>query len=250
MEKIIIPCLLALEFAALYFILIGYKVIHIGFVFACAVLAVLIFLTIGFPLYAKALGHFMTAHKITTGIISVVLAVLIAHPIVFSVRMANAMHNTTDTPDAVVVLGCQVIGTRPSTMLQARLVAAENYLKAHPDVICVVSGGQGENEQISEAQCMYNYLTENGIPAAQILMEDQSTSTEENLRFSKELLQSKGYATEKIAFATDGFHEYRVSLLAKDNGITAYAVSAKTDMRFVTSYWVREWLALAERFYL
>ncbi len=97
---------------------------------------------------------------------------------------------------------------------------------------------------------MYNYLTENGIPAAQILMEDQSTSTEENLRFSKELLQSKGYATEKIAFATDGFHEYRVSLLAKDNGITAYAVSAKTDIRFVTSYWVREWLALAERFYL
>ena len=82
-----------------------------------------------------------------------------------------------------VVLGCRVYGERASLSLVERLEAAYKYLEENPKARCVVSGGQGPGEDISEAECMYRWLVAKGIDGARIYKEDKSTSTEENIAF-------------------------------------------------------------------
>ena len=86
--------------------------------------------------------------------------------------------------DYVVVLGAGVNGTRPSLPLQERIDAAYDYLVAYPDAVCIVSGGQGNGENITEAQCMYNELTAMGIETDRIWLEQRATNTRDNIRFS------------------------------------------------------------------
>ena len=76
-------------------------------------------------------------------------------------------------------------------MLQERLDAALKYLDDHKDTICVLSGGKGSDESISEAECMYRYMTERGIDPTKLIREDKSTTTRENLLFSMELLAGR-----------------------------------------------------------
>ena len=109
----------------------------------------------------------------------------------------------------------------------------------------IVSGGKGSNEEISEAQCMYNYLTEKGIASDRIIMEDESTTTSENLEFSKKIIEEKGY-NKDIAIVTDGFHEFRASMLAKKVGLNPTgSVSADTPLYLLATYHFRETIAIA-----
>ena len=85
-----------------------------------------------------------------------------------------------DVPVTVVVLGCLVRGTSPSKSMRQRLNAAQRFLNEHPDAVCVLSGGQGEDEEIAEADCMYRELTAAGIAPERLYREDRSTSTREN----------------------------------------------------------------------
>lgn len=146
--------------------------------------------------------------------------------------------------DVAIVLGCKVNGTRPSLMLRQRLDAAYAYWTAHPDCLLVVSGGKGSNEDISEAACMYQYLTDKGVPADRILQEDRSASTRENLRFSKELLVEQGYMPKKIALVTNEFHQLRAGMIAKDCGWSVSSIPARTEAWLIPTYWVREWLGI------
>ena len=133
-------------------------------------------------------------------------------------------------------------------MLSRRIQAAYEKLEADPALIAVVSGGQGSNEDISEAQCMYNELTRMGIASERIILEPQSTSTSENLRFSKTLLDEHGI-TGSLYLATDGYHELRAQILAKKEGLPACApASAYTSWYLLPTYWVREWFGLAHAF--
>ncbi len=180
-----------------------------------------------------------------------VLALLLAAGIGFagfcSVRMAQYYQNPPKTPCTVVVLGCKVRGTIPSLMLQRRLEAASAYLQANPEVLCIVSGGKGAGEDISEAQAMQTYLLAKGIPAERILLEDRSTDTQENLQFSKAILNEKGLPN-RITIITDGFHQYRAHRMAEEMGLESWSVSGKTRRILIPTYWVREWMALLEQF--
>ena len=91
----------------------------------------------------------------------------------------------------MIVLGCGVNGDRPSLMLTERLDAAYDYLNTHEEVVCILSGGQGKGENISEAECMYRSLTEKGIARDRLYKEDRSTSTRENLLYSKKIIEEK-----------------------------------------------------------
>ena len=93
-----------------------------------------------------------------------------------------------DGLDYIIVLGAQMKEKGPSAVLQFRLDAAYAYLMNNEDTVCIVSGGQGRNEPCSEAEGMYAYLTQKGIPEQRILMEDQSTDTAENIAYSAELI--------------------------------------------------------------
>jgi uncharacterized SAM-binding protein YcdF (DUF218 family) len=159
--------------------------------------------------------------------------------------MGVALHKKPKAESTPVVLGCKVRGSTPSLMLQRRLDAAFAYLQAHPDVPVIVCGGRGPDEDISEAQCMAEYLTGKGVPEHQIYREEHSVSTRENLTNAKAILERELF-DRHITIVTDGFHQFRASLIAKDCGLSCDAVSAKTPWYLAPSYWVREWLGVAQ----
>ena len=149
----------------------------------------------------------------------------------------------TDSPEAdcLIVLGCQVNGTVPSRMLRQRLEAAVDYLTAYPDAVAIVSGGKGPGEDITEAECMHAYLTAAGIDPDRILMEDRSTSTMENLRFSLELMEADSTA----AIVSNEFHLYRAGRMAEKLGLSPALIPADTEYPILTaSYFFREILAV------
>ena len=143
----------------------------------------------------------------------------------------------------VVVLGCQVRGTEPSLTLRKRLDAAYDYLVNNPETNAVLSGGKGSGEEISEAQCMYEYLTGKGIAPDRLYLEDRSTTTNENIKFSKKIIEENGLAPD-LAIVTDWYHEFRAAVIAHRAGCRSGAVSAPTA-GFITAHLVtREMIAI------
>ena len=108
--------------------------------------------------------------------------------------------------DYIIVLGAHVDGTKPTLALLERIRRALEYLEENPRTRAVLSGGRGDGEQISEAQAMYNYLTEHGIDGERLLLEERSVNTKENLVFSLELL---GDVTCSVGVVTNNFHVFR-----------------------------------------
>ena len=185
------------------------------------------------------------AKRILMITVCVILSAILLYAAVVSGFMLHAAHKTPPENATVVVLGCKVNGVTPSLMLTRRLEAACDYLTAHPDAVCIVSGGRGSDEQISEAQAMFNYLTARGIDEDRIFREDRSTTTEENLRYSREIIEREGLPRE-IAIATDGFHQLRASIFAGRQGLSAFAISADTPWYTFSAYYARELVALID----
>lgn len=147
---------------------------------------------------------------------------------------------------AVVVLGAGLKGERPSGLLQRRLNAAFDYWQEHPEVLVVVTGGQGRGETIPEGVAMARYLKEKGIPEEKIIVEKKSTSTEENLLFAKELLAQKGISeNDPIAVVTNAFHCYRGRAYARQVGFSAVtSIPASISIESIPVCYMREVFAL------
>jgi uncharacterized SAM-binding protein YcdF (DUF218 family) len=148
--------------------------------------------------------------------------------------------------DYVIVLGAGLLGSRPSKSLQYRLDVALDYLNEHPDAACIVSGCRGPKEDISEAEAMYNWLTERGIPGDRIIKEEQARNTKENISNSLELIENlDGESPDTVTIVTEGFHMLRATLIAKDMGVTPVSVPARTELPLLNiSCYIREALAL------
>ena len=130
----------------------------------------------------------------------------------------------------VVVLGAKVNGTAPSLSLSNRINAAYAYLSAHPDTVAILSGGQGDDEGISEAQCMFDQLKARGIRANRLWLEDKATSTWENIQFSLDLIEEKtGSRPDTIGLLSSEYHLFRASLFAKDCGVETIGIPAETS---------------------
>ncbi len=153
--------------------------------------------------------------------------------------------SVTNAEDAVIVLGCRVHGTEPSESLKRRLDRAVAYHRANPSAILVVSGGKGDDEDCSEAAAMSAYLQRCGVPEASILLEDRSTSTAENFRFSKPLLEAHFGRPYTVAFITNDYHILRASSIAKREGFdsTTHA-AASTPFRSLFASGLRETCAI------
>ena len=148
--------------------------------------------------------------------------------------------------DYLVVLGAKVRQNGPSLSLRNRIDAAYDYLTAHPDAVAVLSGGQGADEPMSEAQCMAQVLTSMGIDPDRLWLEDQSTSTWENFNFSLALIQEKtGTSPEQIAVVTSEYHLFRAGLFAQRLGLEALGVPAPTTLPVLkVNYFIREAVAV------
>lgn len=154
-------------------------------------------------------------------------------------NVPTADHNE----DVIMTLGCAVHGTIPSQPLAARLDAAIEEYEKNPSAFMLVSGGQGFQEEISEGEAMARYLIEKGIPEDKIIKEDKSTSTSENFRFSKEILDER-FDSYSIAIVTNDFHLYRAHSIAKLEGLDVKRIKAKTPWYSAPMMYSREVLAV------
>lgn len=158
--------------------------------------------------------------------------------------------NSAIPVDAVIVLGAGVNGETPSAALWSRIRAAEDYLEIHPDVPVVLSGGQGAGEAISEAEAMRRALwKEDGAENARLLLEERSTNTAENFRFSKALLEEWGLdtGTATIAVVTNDFHCFRAHMIARRQGLKTIDVPAELPWWWLTAnYYLREAFAVVK----
>ena len=146
----------------------------------------------------------------------------------------------------VIVLGAGLRGEQVSGLLARRLEIAYDYYKEHPDTIIVVTGGQGLQEVIPEATAMRAYLIDKGVPAAQIIEENKSHSTEENFAFARDLLAERGIAADvPMAFATNAFHCYRAAKYAEDVGFQdVSSLPASIGLNTILPSYMREAMAV------
>lgn len=148
-----------------------------------------------------------------------------------------------DVQTTLVVLGCKISGDGPTIMLRQRLDSAYRALEEDPSLRCVVSGGQGADEQYPESWVMRNYLIAKGIAPERIIEENRSTNTRENLLYTEELIRAQGWP-ETVTLVTNGYHHCRAGMLAKRLGIPFYNRYAPTSFYLVPAYVAREYLGI------
>lgn len=163
--------------------------------------------------------------------------------------IAESAKQPKEEADYLIVLGAKVNGTTPSLILQYRINKAAEYMRMYPDTKTIVSGGQGADEGISEAEAMKKGLLSYGIDADRILIEDQSTSTKENLDYSQEILIEAGGSVKesKVIVVTTDFHVLRAVGIARKAGYEQVeGLAAKSVWYLIPTNYVREFMAVVK----
>lgn len=213
-------------------------ILHIGMVYPAALLALAAAMLLR-PRWFRRLPRWL--RRTGGALLGAGLALLAAVLVMMAVQAGNRPGPEDCT---VVVLGCQVSASgEPTVMLRDRIDAAYDYLTAHPESRCVASGGQNDNEPISEAACIRNTLVARGIHPDRIYLEDRSRSTEENLTFSAELIRKEGLPT-RVAIASDNFHQLRAAVWARRGGLDPWSIGCVTWWPLSPGYWAREAVAV------
>ena len=178
--------------------------------------------------------------------VSILLTLVLIAALVTLIPILRGPAERNGSGNYVIVLGAGVRGTEPSEIFQDRINMAYAYLTENPDAVCIATGGKGSDENISEAQCIYDHLTAMGIDGSRIWLEDQATSTIENFRYSVALIEEKtGTVPQQVTVLSNEFHLFRASIMAKDCGLAADFVAAPTSKPLIRiSYTVREVFAL------
>lgn len=159
---------------------------------------------------------------------------------------SGAIARPTGRVDCLIVLGASINQDgSPMETLRLRLDAAADYLDAHPGTRCIVSGGQGADEPMAKATAMARYLERNrGIAPGRVVEEARSTTTDENLRYSRALL---GDGDASVAIVTNDFHMFRALRMARRQGLTgAQGLSAPTNPLYLPQATLRECAALVK----
>jgi len=211
----------------------GYR--FTGFVLWSAALVVLFYQLLGLlerkkPVTAKRLRNIFTI---------LLCLFLLAYAFTGAIIIGTGYITYERECSHLIVLGAGVNGTAPSLSLRERLDAAAAYLQAHPNATCIVSGGQGRGEDITEAECMFRYLTAAGIDPQRIIKEDRATSTEENLAYSMALIDEVHRSS--IGIVSSEYHLYRAGLMARDLGLDPILIPARTTwLSLRMNYYMRE----------
>lgn len=198
----------------------------------------------GMLIFAALVGRVVNTgrRRVLYRVYLALIALLIGYAGYLSVKMIGSCLDSPhpNSGRTAIVLGCQVYDSGPSVMLKNRLDAALEFLDSSPRSVCIVSGGKGEGEPVTEAEAMKEYLVSNGIEPSRIFTEDKSLSTEENLAFSKQVMEENGMPAEAVII-TDGFHMLRARMLAEKQGIDALSFPSATPLHLLPVYWYREW---------
>jgi uncharacterized SAM-binding protein YcdF (DUF218 family) len=193
----------------------------------CCLIGLIIFYTVmpavglKFPLFARVATRVFTV-------------ILIIGLLVVGITEAVIIHASFGSPKEqvqyMVVLGAKVRYDGPSVSLWDRIYGAYDYMQAHPEVIAIVSGGQGADEPMTEAEAMYRELVNLGIDPNRVWLEDKATSTWENLNFTLNLIEEKtGIRPEKLGVLSSEYHLFRASLFARACNVDFVGIPAHTS---------------------
>ena len=216
----------------------GLRLANLLSLFYGLALALSLVLTFFFP-------HFIFLHKIlslTNGLLiygSYLYVTYILYGFVYNV-LPVIKH-----PDYIIILGSGLIGDKVPPLLAQRLEKGKMmYEKFNNSPKIVVSGGQGTDETSTEADAMAHYLMESGISEEDIIIERQSTTTLENLRFSKAILDEKSEKNYRCLVITNSFHSLRAGIYMRKLGLKGRSIGSRTALYFLPSAWIRETIGL------
>ena len=202
-----------------------------GYSFSALVCLCLIALILFYTLMPLVGLKFPAFARLATRIFTVLLVIgLLVVGITEAIIIHASFGDPEESVDYMVVLGAKVNADGPSVSLWDRIAGAYEYLEAHPDVTAILSGGQGSDEPITEAECMYRELVLLGIDPKRLWREEDATSTWENLQFSLNLIESKtGTRPTKLGVLSSEYHLFRASLFADACGVEFVGIPAKTS---------------------
>ena len=209
-----------------------FKFFMLGYSFTVMVLlgicAILLFYALN-PKFAKT--YPLTARRLKRVFSTLLCIGLIVVGITEFFILKASFGDPREHCDYVVVLGAKVRESGPSASLWDRIYGARDYLQEHPEVIAIVSGGQGDDEPMTEANAMHDELINLGIDESRIWIEDNASSTWENLNFSLNLIEEKtGTRPEKIGIVSSEYHLFRASLFADACGVESVGIPARTSI--------------------
>ena len=192
-------------------------------------------------------GHIPKIYRmIITTLFTIGLVIFIG---IESIIIYNGHHHDTEKPDYLVVLGAGLRGRSISASLLYRLETALDFHDMYPDLKIVVSGGQGEGEDMTEALAMKNFLVDNGVDPSLIIMEDKSTNTYENFLYTKNVLEEETRKEDfTITIISNNFHMYRAKFLAKEVGFNTYGYPAPSHKASALVFYVREFFGIIKAY--
>ena len=202
-----------------------------GYSFSALVCICLIGVILFYAFFPLVGLKFPVFAKLATGVFTVVLLLgLLVVGITEAIIIRKSFGDPKETVDYVVVLGAKVNHNGPSVSLWDRICGAYEYAEEHPEAILILSGGQGTDEPVTEAECMYRELVELGVDPKQLRMEEEATSTWENLKFSLDLIEEEtGTRPTKIGVLSSEYHLFRASLFAKACDVEFVGIPAQTS---------------------
>ena len=108
----------------------------------------------------------------------------------------------------------------------------------------LMSGGQGADEKVPESVAMAAYAKDKGVPQADLLVEEHSTTTLENMQFSKEIMDDKQPIPYQVIFTSNNYHIFRAGIYAHEAGLKADGLGAKTALYYLPNAFLREYIAI------
>lgn len=224
----ILPVIICIFLAVLAYFL-KFHALGYGFsaLVCCGIIAIIVFYQVSRMLLPRfPVGMLWLRRGFTVCLILGLLVFAVTEAVIIKASFGSPKEQV----EYMVVLGAKVRITGPSASLWDRIYGAYDYLEAHPNVIAIVSGGQGEDEPITEAESMYDQLVNLGIDPDRIWMEPKATSTWENINFALDLVEEKtGRRPEKLGVVSSEYHLFRASLFAKACDVDFVGIPAHTS---------------------
>lgn len=190
-------------------------------------------------------GHRMDSVKIllfARGAMLISILIISLLMTIIALLLVDSASLPKEDSDYIIVLGAKVNGTTVSKALKERLDCTLSYAEEHENAKIIVSGGKGKGEDVTEAEAMSRYLQAKGIDPLRIIKEEQSTDTEENLRFSMKMI---GDCSAKCVVVSNRFHIYRAVRIGRKMGMKHIeGLAAKTDPWMCVHYYLREAFAV------
>ncbi|MGP6452586.1 YdcF family protein [Streptococcus dysgalactiae subsp. equisimilis] len=172
-------------------------------------------------------------------VISIILNYIVLLMSAFTLSsLMNSFYLGKNQVDYIVVLGSGLNGDKVTPLLASRIKKGIEIYKKNPDSQIIMSGGQGDDELIAEGLAMKNFAVEQGISQKDVLVEDKSTNTRENILFSEELMAK----SDRFCLVTNHYHLFRALLTARELGLACRGYGAKTKLYFTLNAFIREFI--------